>query len=94
MPVGPTPPKGKEDQQRYEKKKVQKKQNIPLKFANSSYALAPKTRKAYLELENKISEGDLQILQMNEVKNSLEAYGYDMRQRIDQYGDLEKYVDP
>lgn len=31
---------------------------------------------------------------MKEIKNTLEAYGYEMRQRIDQYGDLEKYVDP
>jgi len=94
VPVGPTPPKGKEDQQKYEKRKVDKKQTIPLKFLSSSYSLAPKTRKGFLELENKISEEDRQILLMKETKNTLEAYGYDMRQRIDQYGDLEKYVDP
>ena len=94
VPVDPAPPKGKEDQEKYEKRKVDKKQTIPLKFLSSSYSLAPKTRKGFLELENKISEGDRQILLMKEAKNTLEAYGYDMRQRIDQYGGLEKYVDP
>lgn len=27
------------------------------------------------------------------MKNNLEAYSYDMRSKIDSYGDLEKYVD-
>jgi molecular chaperone DnaK (HSP70) len=72
---------------------VQKKTSTKLQFKNSSYALAPKTRQQYHELENRIAADDQNILDLKEIKNSLESYGYDMRQKIDQYGDLEKYVD-
>jgi len=88
VPVFPSPPKGKEDQQKYEKKKVKKNPITKLQFKNSSYALAPKTRQQYHELENRIAADDQNILDLKEMKNSLESYGYDMRQRIDQYGDL------
>ena len=30
---------------------------------------------------------------MKEIKNALESYGYDMRQRLEDYGDLAKYID-
>lgn len=36
----------------------------------------------------------MEILQIKECRNSLEAYSYDMRSKIDAYGDLEKYIDP
>lgn len=70
-----------------------KKTSTKLLYKNSSYALAPKTRQQYHELENRISADDQSILDLKEIKNSLESYGYDMRQKIDQYGELEKYVD-
>jgi hypothetical protein len=72
---------------------VNHKNSVKLEFISSSYALAPKTRKAYREFENKMSDQDLNILGLKELKNSLEAYGYDMRQKIDEYGDHQKYVD-
>lgn len=59
VPVGPTPPRGKEDQQKYEKKKVNKKTEEILQYKNSNYALAPKQRKQYTDLENRITQGDL-----------------------------------
>jgi tryptophanyl-tRNA synthetase len=62
-----------------QKKKVQKKTATPLKFACSSYALAPKTRREYKEMEAKIAQGDQEILEMKEARNSLEAYAYEMR---------------
>ena len=89
VPILPSPPKGKEDQQKFEKKKVQKKTSTMLQFKNSSYALAPKTRQQYHELENRIAADDQNILDLKEMKNSLESYGYDMRQKIDEYGELK-----
>ena len=74
-------------------KKMQKKEVSKLPYKSSSYALAPKVRQRYIQIENEIIEGDKKILDLKKVKNDLEAYSYDMRQRIDSYGDLEKYVD-
>jgi molecular chaperone DnaK (HSP70) len=64
-----------------------------LPYKSSSYALAPNVRKQYLKIEQEINAGDHQILDLKEVKNNLEAYSYDMRSKIESYGDLEKYVD-
>ena len=33
------------------------------------------------------------ILELKKVKNELESYSYEMRNNIDSYGPLEKYVD-
>jgi len=38
--------------------------------------------------------GDVLILDTKIIKNNLEAYCYDMKNKIDSYGALEKYVDP
>jgi len=37
---------------------------------------------------------DRSILRVKELSNDLEAYAYEMRSSIEQYGNLEKYVDP
>ena len=51
-------------------------------------------RKQYIELERQIVAGDLGILKIKEMRNTLEAYSYEMRSNIDQYGSLEKYIEP
>jgi hypothetical protein len=56
--------------------------------------LAPKVRNEFIEVESKINAADIEILQLKEIRNNLEAYSYDMRSKIDSYGDLEKYIDP
>jgi len=37
---------------------------------------------------------DMNILLLKNVKNDLEAYSYDMRDKCGSYGALEKYIDP
>lgn len=36
---------------------------------------------------------DNMILEHKKIKNELEAYAYDMRNNIDSYGPLEKYIE-
>jgi len=36
----------------------------------------------------------MEILLVKNVKNDLEAYSYDMRDKCGSYGALEKYIDP
>jgi len=56
--------------------------------------LAPAVRKQYIEAERQLCAGDLSILKIKEMRNTLEAYSYEMRSNIDQYGSLEKYIEP
>lgn len=51
-------------------------------------------RKQCLEAENKLFEADQIILDTKLTKNNLEGYCYDMKNKIDSYGALEKYIDP
>lgn len=51
-------------------------------------------RKQYIEAERLLWAGDLGILRIKEMRNTLEAYCYDMRSNIEQYGSLEKYIEP
>ena len=37
---------------------------------------------------------DFEILNVKALKNDLETYCYDMRSKVDSYGNLEKYIDP
>jgi hypothetical protein len=47
----------------------------------------------YRNLENQLLEGDMDILEMKALRNSLEAYSYEMRNNLDSYGTWEKYLD-
>jgi len=51
-------------------------------------------RKQYIEAERQLWAGDLGVLKIKEMRNTLEAYSYEMRSNLDQYGSLEKYIDP
>jgi heat shock protein 4 len=64
-----------------------------ISFTSQSFALAPNTRKEFHEVENQLVAGDFNILEMKELRNMLEAYSYEMRNNLDSYGTLEKYLD-
>lgn len=86
-------PKVVEPEQKYEIKTRQKKNFTKLKFSSSSYALAPGIRRDYKDVEDALVQGDLDILERKELRNDLEAYSYEMRNNLDSYGTLEKYLD-
>jgi len=87
------PAKVVEPEQTYEIKKRSKKNFTKLKFTSSSYALAPAVRRDFLDVEDNLVQGDLDILERKELRNDLEAYSYEMRNNLDSYGTLEKYLD-
>ena len=80
-------------EQQYEIKKRSKKNFSKIKFSTQSYALDPRTKKDFTEIEDILREGDVEILEMKELRNSLEAYSYEMRNNLDSYGSWEKYLD-
>ena len=47
----------------------------------------------YKLLEEQLLQGDNDILESKALRNSLEAYSYEMRNNIDSYGSWEKYLD-
>lgn len=88
------PPKpAPQSEQKYEIKKRQKKNFIKLEFQTSNHALAPNVRNQFFEVENGLTGGDVNILEVKELRNNLEAYSYDMRNNLDSYGTFEKYLD-
>ena len=50
-----------------------------LKFKMSSFALAPKDRKQFIDLEIKMKENDSLVLKTQQLRSNLEAYCYDLR---------------
>ena len=80
-------------EQQYETKEKKKTKTKKLTFKTSNFALAPNTRRDFIDFENKLREQDMDILEIKELKNTLEAYSYDMRNNLDSYGSLEKYLE-
>ena len=37
-------------------------------------------------------DGDMDLLEMKQLRNDLEAYSYELRNNIDSYGSWEKYI--
>ena len=70
-----------------------KKNFSKLKFQSSSYALAPNVRRDFKDIEDSLRDADFVILEKKALKNDLEAYSYDMRNNLDSYGKLEKYLE-
>jgi len=63
-----------------------KKNFSKLKFQSSSYALAPNVRRDFKDIEDKLKDDDLNILEKKQMKNDLEGYSYEMRSALDSYG--------
>jgi len=55
------------------------KSTTKLKYKLSSYALAPAVRKKFIEQEKVMADKDNEILELKQLRNTLEAYSYDMR---------------
>jgi len=79
--------------QQYETKQRTRKNFSKIKFSTQSFALVPAVRKQFYEAELALRTGDLEILEWKELRNTLEAYSYDMRSNLDSYGTFEKYLD-
>lgn len=50
-------------------------------------------RRDFFDVENNLTMGDRDILEVKELRNTLEAYSYEMRNNLDSYGSWEKYLD-
>lgn len=86
-------PEVTQPEQQYEIKERKKKTFKKIKFATSNFALAPKQRIAFTDLETQLNNEDTLILETKQAKNNLEAYSYEMRNNLESYGSFEKYLE-
>lgn len=55
--------------------------------------MAPSQRRTFFDVEEQMVREDDDILEMKYLRNTLEAYSYEMRNNLDSYGTFEKYLD-
>lgn len=81
------------EEQQYEIRQRKKKDFSKLKFNMQNFSMPPETRVMYKTLEESLVQGDSDILEQKSLRNTLEAYSYEMRNNLDAYGSWEKYLD-
>ena len=81
------------EEQQYEIRKRAKKDFTKLKFTFQNFSLPPDTRVMFKNLEDQFTQGDVDILEMKALRNSLEAYCYELKNNIDSYGPWEKFLE-
>jgi len=79
--------------QEFEIRKKNKKATSTLKVDSQSHALAPQARENFFNLEKQWFTEDQNILDFKAVKNELESYTYQVKNDIDSYGPMEKYIE-
>lgn len=81
-------------QQEFEVRKKNKKSTHSIHVDSSSHAIPPNVKTSFVQAEAVWFNEDESILEFKAVKNELESFVYDIRNNIQEYGNLEKYIDP
>jgi len=71
-----------------------KSMNHVLKFETQGHALPPNARQAFSDAEKAFATHDRKFLDLKEARNDLEAFCYQFRSNIGEYGNWEKNVAP
>jgi hypothetical protein len=87
-------PQQEDQKQDFEIRKKNKKTTSNLNIESSSHAIPAQVKTQFINNETQWFTEDENILEFKAVKNELESFVYDMRNNIQEYGNLEKYVDP
>lgn len=87
------PAKAPETVQEYEEKEKHKSTHSNIKFDFSSHAIPPNQKDELQALETSLYAEDRKCLDLVEAKNRLEAYSYECRNNLEQYGSWEHYLE-
>ncbi len=79
-------------EQAFETKTRKKTASYPLAFDTQVHSLAPAVRAKFVQLEKDLTVADRKFLDLKEAKNDLEAYSYEFRNNLQEYGNYEKYA--
>jgi len=63
-------------------------------FKTISHAIPPDMKIQFRELEDQLMSEDRKILDLKEAKYVLESFCYEMKNGVDEYGNLEHFIDP
>ena len=80
-------------EQDFEMKQRKKSASYPLHFETQAHSLPPNTRTGFRKLEVELNDLDRTFLDLKEARNDLEAYCYEMRNNLGEYGNYEKHAE-
>jgi len=81
-------------EQKYETKERTRTTHTGIKFDTSSHAIPPQAKEALREQELAFYKKDCEFLDWKRIRNELEGYAYEMKAKLDEYGNLRPYMDP
>lgn len=81
-------------EQKYETKERTRTTHSGIKFDTSSHAIPPQTKTELREKELAFYAKDLEFLNWKKIRNELEGYSYEMKSKLDEYGNLRPYMEP
>jgi hypothetical protein len=108
-PVAPTPtappkegeekkdgapvPEAPKTEQDFEIKQKRKTRSEPINFETQAHALPPGVRQQFKVLEDQLFIEDRKFLDLKEIRNTLEAYAYEFKNNLQEYGNFVKHAD-
>lgn len=87
-------PEAPAEEQKYEIKQRKKERTTNIAFKTISHAIPPDQKVQFRGLEEQLMIEDRKILDLKEAKYMLESFTYEMKNGLDQYGNLEHFIDP
>jgi len=93
-PVAKEPVVEPETVQEYETKERIRSTIHSINVETSSHAIPVSVKTQLYEIEQKLYLEDNRFLSWKKCRNDLEAYSYDMRNQLDEYGSFVKYCEP
>jgi len=86
-------PEAPKTEQDYEIKQKRKTRSEPIHFETQAHALPPGVRQQYKQLEDQLFVEDRKFLDLKETRNTLEAYAYEFKNNLQEYGNFVKHAD-
>jgi len=92
--AAPTPPPVEESVIEYEKKERIRSTIHSVGVDTSSHAIPPNVKQQLRDIEKNLYKDDLRFLSWKKCRNDLEAYSYEMRNNLEDYGSYVKFCEP
>lgn len=94
QPAAAEAPPAEPEEQKFEIKQRKKERTSEVSFKTVSHAIPPDLKTQFRGLEDQLMIEDRKILDLKEARYNLESFTYEMRNAVDQYGNMEHYIDP
>jgi len=78
----------------YEKKERNRSTVSSIGVDTASHAIPPAVKQQLADIEKNLYTEDMRFLKWKKCRNDLEAYSYEMRNNLEDYGNFVKFCDP